>query len=160
VLAVVALVVGGVMAASWFVQPEAVQPPSPAPAPVPTTVEPPPPGPAVAPEPVAEPAVPVPVPAPAPVAVPSPQPSEPPPRAPAPVEPVPRGPRVKVTGADSAVFVGDDGARHSPPDVPSGSWLVRASFGGAEVPAGRVEIPASGEVSVHCEAVMRRCTVR
>ena len=161
VVVALALVVGaGGMVSYRLTRPtSAVVPPPPEPIAV---KQEPPPAPPPAPEP--EPAPPAPAqPAPSsPTPAPAPAPAPVPVQAPAPVPSAPVSPPravVRFAGADAVVLV-RDGRRFSLPSVPAGAYTVMATFDGAEVPAGTVEVPPSGDVTVACQAMMRRCAIR
>ena len=69
------------------------------------------------------------------------------------------GVSVRVEGAEGLTLL-RDGQRFRPPTIPPGSYTVLAVFDGAEVPAGQVTLPATGEVVIACQAMMRRCALR
>lgn len=91
---------------------------------------------------------------------------KPPPRETAP-EPSPEKPpaaasgRVVVTGEATTVRLVGSGASYPPGAVPSGTYAVKASFGGGPLSAaGRVTVPEGGVVTLSCRAGLKRCATR
>jgi hypothetical protein len=76
-----------------------------------------------------------------------------------PEEPVAKTGTIRVSGdALRVVFVDSSGATHTAGIVPAGSYTVKAAFSdGLPVTAGKVTVPAGGNVSISCSEAFAVC---
>ncbi|MCA9494397.1 MAG: hypothetical protein KC621_30935, partial [Myxococcales bacterium] len=78
---------------------------------------------------------------------------------PAPTDPLARASTLTAEGADQVRFIGPAGT-FPPGPVPPGEYRVMATFGGTEVPAGKVVVEPGASVVLRCDPSFMRCRAR
>ena len=73
---------------------------------------------------------------------------------------VPAGGEVSVSGDADSVWFTSGGARFEAGALPTGSYEIRAVFGGKEVHAGTLGVQGGGSHAVKCMAAFKRCQIK